>query len=158
MRAFSKAIHSHSMFHRPFLDMPDPFPSFCPTPPPSTPNSLLMTGIRRPSAPLRTGCCFGIWLNHVLSQIRDVVDEIARDVIEKHCHFAFNFVTKLSPTAESFDNDKTYVLPDENFITVCVERFRFTEVLFFAIRIQRDPQHFFPCMPMSCCQWHVRVS
>ena len=36
------------MFHRPLLDVPDPFPSFCSTPPPSTPNSLLMTGIRRP--------------------------------------------------------------------------------------------------------------
>ena len=63
---------------------------------------------------------------------RDVVDEIAPVVIEKRCHIAFNFVTKLSPTAESSDNDKTYVLPDENFITVGVERFRFTEVLFRA--------------------------
>ena len=34
------------MFHRPFLGMPDPFTSFCSTPPQTTPNSLL-TGIRR---------------------------------------------------------------------------------------------------------------
>ena len=36
------------LFHRPLFDVPDPFPSFCSTPPPSTPNSLLMTGTRRP--------------------------------------------------------------------------------------------------------------
>ena len=37
------------MFHRPLLDVPDPFPSFRSSPPPSTPNSLQTTGIRRPS-------------------------------------------------------------------------------------------------------------
>ena len=63
---------------------------------------------------------------------RDVVDEILPDVTEKRCHIALNFVPKHSSTAESSDNDKTYVLPDENFITVGVERFRFTEVLFQA--------------------------
>ena len=44
--ATQKGIHTHSMFHRPLLDGPDPIPSFCSTPPPSTPNSLLMTGIK----------------------------------------------------------------------------------------------------------------
>ena len=39
---------------------------------------------------------------------------------------------KLTSTAESSDNDKTYVLPDENFITVDDERFRFAEILFQA--------------------------
>ena len=51
---FLKVIHSHSMFHRPLLDVPDPFPSFCSTPPPSTPNSLLMTGICKHCTYLRT--------------------------------------------------------------------------------------------------------
>ena len=45
-RAFN-VIHCLSMFHRPLLDVPGSFPSFCSTPLPSTPNSLLMTGIRR---------------------------------------------------------------------------------------------------------------
>ena len=36
------------MFHRPLLDVPDPFPSFCSTPPASTPNSLLVTGCKGP--------------------------------------------------------------------------------------------------------------
>ena len=35
------------MFHPPLLDVPDPFPSFCSTPPLSTPTALLVTGIRR---------------------------------------------------------------------------------------------------------------
>ena len=47
-RAPSKVIPSHSMSHRPLFDVPDPLPSFCSTPPPSTPNSLLMTRIKRP--------------------------------------------------------------------------------------------------------------
>ena len=42
---------SHSMLHRPLLDVPDPFPSFCSTPLPSTSTALPMTGVRRP--PLR---------------------------------------------------------------------------------------------------------
>ena len=44
---------------------------------------------------------------------RDVVDELVPVVIEKRCYFALNFATNLSSTAESSDNDKTYVLPDE---------------------------------------------
>ena len=66
LRAFSKVVHSHSMFRRPLLDVSDPFSLFWSTPPPSTPNSLLMTGIRRPfpsslPAPLRQegGMLFG---------------------------------------------------------------------------------------------------
>ena len=50
--------------------------------------------------------------------------KIVPDVIEKRCHIALIFVTKLTSTAESSDNCKTCVLPDENFITVGVERFR----------------------------------
>ena len=49
LRAFFKVIRSYSIFHRPLLDLPDPFPTVCSAPPPSTLNSLLMTGIRRPS-------------------------------------------------------------------------------------------------------------
>ena len=48
----------------------------------------------------------------------------------KRCYIAFDFHTKLTSTAESSDNDETYVLPDENIITVGAERFRFAEVLF----------------------------
>ena len=73
--------------------------------------------------------------------------KIVPDVIEKRCHIALDFVAKLSSTADSSDNDKTHVLPDENFITVGVERFRFAEVLLQAnvsTRIQRNPQHVFP--------------
>ena len=48
------------MFHRPLFDMPDPFPSFCSTPPQPTPNSLLLTGIRRtPCATPPAGMLFG---------------------------------------------------------------------------------------------------
>ena len=43
-----KKSSTHSMFHRPPLDMPYTFPSFYPTPPPSTSTALPMTGIRRP--------------------------------------------------------------------------------------------------------------
>ena len=42
------------MFHRPLLDVPDPFPSFCSTPTPTTPTSLPMTGSGDPPALLRT--------------------------------------------------------------------------------------------------------
>ena len=58
--------------------------------------------------------------------------KIVFDGLEKRYHIAIDFVAKLSSTAESSDNDKTYVLPDENFITVGVERFRFAEILFQA--------------------------
>ena len=37
---------THIMFHRPLLDVLDPFPSCCSTPPPSTSTALPMTGIR----------------------------------------------------------------------------------------------------------------
>ena len=60
------------------------------------------------------------------------IRKIVPDVLEKRCHIALDFVTKLSSTAESSDNDKTYVLLDQNFIEVGVERFRFAEVLFQA--------------------------
>ena len=41
----SQKSSTHNMFHRPLLDVPDPFPSFCCTPPPSAPTSLPKTGI-----------------------------------------------------------------------------------------------------------------
>ena len=57
-----------SIFHRPLLDVPDPFPSFCSTPPPSASTALPMTGIRRPHAPLcQKDCSLAIWLNQLLS-------------------------------------------------------------------------------------------
>ena len=52
------------MFHRPFFDVPDPFLSFCSTPPSSTPTSLPMAGIRRsPCATPQGGLQFG---RHIL--------------------------------------------------------------------------------------------
>ena len=47
----------------------------------------------------------------------------------KRWYFTFDVYTKLTSTAEIWDNDKTYVLPDENNITVGAERFRFAEIL-----------------------------
>ena len=55
----SFASSSHNMFHRPLLDVPDPFPSYS-TPPPSTPTALSMTGIRKsPCATPHGGLLFG---------------------------------------------------------------------------------------------------
>ena len=39
---------THIMFHRPLLDVPDPLPSCCFTPPPSASTALPVTGIRGP--------------------------------------------------------------------------------------------------------------
>ena len=50
---------THSMFHPPLLDLPDPFASFCSTPQQTTPNSLLLTGIR--GALHLLGCCLAIF-------------------------------------------------------------------------------------------------
>ena len=41
----------------------------------------------------------------------------ARDVKEKLCYIALDYDTVLTSTAESSDNDTTYVLPDGNIIT-----------------------------------------
>ena len=60
----------HNMFHRPLLDVPDPFPSFCSTPPPTTPTSLLMTGIRRsPCATPHGGNGVGGRLSHFVVRL-----------------------------------------------------------------------------------------
>ena len=51
----SKRSPTHNMCHRPLLDVPDPFPSFCSTPPSST-----LTGIRSfPCATPHGGFQFG---------------------------------------------------------------------------------------------------
>ena len=48
------------MFHRTLLDMPDTFSSFCSTPPQTTPDSLLLTRIKRtPCATPPAGMLFG---------------------------------------------------------------------------------------------------
>ena len=48
------------MFHRPLLDVPDPFPSFCSFPPPSKQTLLPLTGIRKsPGATPHGGFQFG---------------------------------------------------------------------------------------------------
>ena len=66
----SFASSTHNMFHRPLLDVPDPFPSCCFTPPPSTPTALHMTAIRSPLVVLRRkDYCLAIWLNPLLSQV-----------------------------------------------------------------------------------------
>ena len=46
------------------------------------------------------------------------------------CYVTLDFDTVLTSTAESSDNDKTYVLPDGNIITVGTWRFHCAEVLF----------------------------
>ena len=52
--------HTHNMFHRPLLDVPDPIPSFCSTTPPTTQTSLPMTEIKRsPCATPHGGLQFG---------------------------------------------------------------------------------------------------
>ena len=57
--------------------------------------------------------------------------EIARDVKEKLCYIALDYDTVLTSTAESSDNDTTYVLPDgKQHYTVGAERFRCPDVLF----------------------------
>ena len=57
---------THNMFHRPLLDVRDPFPSFCSTPPPTTPRALPMTGNRRsPCATPHGGLQFGRLLGRI---------------------------------------------------------------------------------------------
>ena len=56
--------------------------------------------------------------------------EIVRDVKENLCCIALDYDTVLQSTAESSDNEMTYVLPDGNIHTVSDERFRYVEVLF----------------------------
>ena len=43
--------------------------------------------------------------------------DITRDVMEKKCYISLDHDTELKPTAE-IDQEKTYVLPDENIVTV----------------------------------------
>ena len=58
-------------FHRPLLDVPDPFPSFCSAPPPSTTTSLLLAGIRRSSCATSCGgYSLAVSSNPLLSQVR----------------------------------------------------------------------------------------
>ena len=47
LRSFLTVIPSHSMFHRTLLNMTNTFSSFCSSPPQTTPDSLLLTRIRR---------------------------------------------------------------------------------------------------------------
>ena len=56
---------------------------------------------------------------------------IVWDVMEKLCYIGLDHDTELKSLAE-IDKEKTYVLPDENIVTVGAERFRFAEVLFVA--------------------------
>ena len=57
----SEKSSTHNMFHRPLLDVPDPCPSFCFTPPPSTQTSLPMTGIRRSLLRRHTARRISVW-------------------------------------------------------------------------------------------------
>ena len=54
--------------------------------------------------------------------------EIVRDVIEKLCYIGSDYDTELKPTTEIY-KEKTYVLPDENIITVVAEVFHCAEIL-----------------------------
>ena len=51
-------------------------------------------------------------------------------LLAKRCYIAFDFYTEPTSTAESSDNNKTNVLPDENILTVGAERLRLAVVLF----------------------------
>ena len=56
----SLKLSTHNMLHRPLFNVPHPFPSFCSSPPPSTPTALPMTGIKRsPCATLHGILLFG---------------------------------------------------------------------------------------------------
>ena len=69
------------MFHRPHFDVPDPFPSFCSTPPLSAPTARLMTGIRRVScATPPGGLLFGHLTESTLLTKRVLRVELATDL------------------------------------------------------------------------------
>ena len=60
---------TRNLFHRPLLDVPDPFPSFCSTPSPTTPTSMHRLESGDLPAPLRTeDCSLAVWSNPLLSQ------------------------------------------------------------------------------------------
>ena len=73
--------------------------------------------------------------------------EIGRDVKEKLCYIALDYVTELKSTAESSDKKQTHMLSEGNIITVGAERFRCASVFppkCHWQRSQRSPRHFFP--------------
>ena len=70
--------------------------------------------------------------------------EIPRDVKEKLCYIGVAYDTKLQSET---DKEKTYELPDGNFITVGAERFRRESVFSRRIPLVKKPpipRHFFP--------------
>ena len=71
LRAFVKVIHSHSMFHRPLLDVHDSFPSclfhatfFYTKLTACDWNQETLLALLR-----QEDCCLAIWLNQLLSQV-----------------------------------------------------------------------------------------
>ena len=65
--------------------------------------------------------------------------ELARDVKEKPCYICLDFDTEHKWTAE-----KTFELPDENFVTVGAKRFRY---------VRGSPRHFLP-EQREVWRWH----
>ena len=76
---------------------------------------------------------------------------IARDVKEKLCYIGVNYDTKLKSTAET-DKEKTYELPDGNFIAVGAKRFHCVKVLFQPSFTSEEVSGFHDCLSSACPQ------
>ena len=75
--------------------------------------------------------------------------EIVWDVKEKLCYIGVDYDTKLKSTADT-DKEKTFELPDGNFITVCVKRFHCAKVFFQPSFTSKEANGFLDTSFMKC--------